>query len=100
MTTAELMALAVLRGDLDAARGLADHLMNDLEGTKVHLPAVKKFPMDLSKLRFVFYADTGCSGNVQINRQSLLQGVEEWLRGDTQVLGLIGVERMEVYELP
>ena len=99
MTTAEAMALAVLKGDLVAAKALADHLIADEAGTAgFALPPIQKFTGDFSKLRIVTYVDPALGADVQIDRERMRRSITNWLlRGEPLVL--MGFSRLELYEL-
>ena len=97
MTTAESMALAVLKGGLVAARALADLLMQEYsEGAKEMLP-FKKLPFDVGRARVIVYLD----GDTRLDERDALppeQAVADWLAGIGPLI-LCGIDRVEVYEI-
>lgn len=99
LTTAERMAIEVLRGDMAAARALADHLLNDLEGTVREVTPIKlKVTNPDARLQAIAYFNCSFS-DVAIDLETTRQVVDNWLR-DGGTLCVFGVSRVEVYELP
>jgi hypothetical protein len=102
MTTAEQMALEVLRGDLVAAKALADLLLENVAHGEIPVLRVKTITVsDPSRLKvLLYYSDTGYE--LTEDRILRFEGcIKDWLRvGGPTVLTLMGVDRMEIYELP
>jgi hypothetical protein len=100
LTDMEMMAVAVLKGDMGAAAALADEVVGRLrDGT--YIPPIRKGHIeDVDNLRFfVFMKDLQVDEEVDMEsiRNSLLQ----WVNGgeDLNALVLQGVDRIEVYEI-
>jgi hypothetical protein len=98
MTTLEAMALAVLKGDLAAARALADSLREEYGEGGIELPPVRKITASPERLRVV--AHFPLSPDIEVDDDSVKRGIVEWLTGKTRVLGLVGCERFDLYEFP
>lgn len=106
-TTAEQMAIAVLKGDLVAARVLADSLLEDCRGADAALPKVTKVTCDWSRLRVVVYVKDEVARNpdgYEFDRRATEEAIFGWLRGrrpeSAEVLVLAMIDRLELYELP
>lgn len=97
LTTAQLLAISVLQGDETALRPLLDELIEQGKEGGVRLPPVNKITVTKDRLRVIIYVG---SDDVEIDRASLDQAVKNWLSGKAQWLGLVGVDRVEIYELP
>ncbi len=100
LTTAENMALAVLRGDMIAARQLADYLLESYSGGAVEVPAVKKVTCERDRLRVVVYLKEGNSPESDEEYHAAQQFVNHWLANENNPLILNGVDRIELFELP
>jgi hypothetical protein len=101
MTTAEQMALEVLKGDSVAAKALADLLLENVAHGEIPVLTVKTLSIsDPSRLRVVLYFKEGEEHSYERIIQ-LERYVREWLgSGHLGVLSLQGVDRIEIYELP
>ncbi len=105
MTTAELLALAVLKGDDAAIWPLIDQLLETKGDTRTGLsiPPLKTFRVDAGQLRAIFYIDPQLEhlGNVVVDRNSLRGCYTRWLsdKGKDEPLILQGVDKVEFYEL-
>ncbi len=90
------MAMAVLRGDLAAAKGLADYLVNEAQG--IVLPPIKEIigiHTDPDAYRVALFIE---NPDVEIDRDLVDEAVESWLRrGGTLVLQ--GISRIEIYKV-
>jgi hypothetical protein len=102
VTTAEVMALAVLKGDLTAARALAESLMEDYEANGHELPPVTKITAPIEKVRVAVYlsSDETDQRLIPDELQAVRENVLNWLRGDANILIMTGIDRIELYELP
>jgi hypothetical protein len=100
LTTAELLALAVLRGDRDAALPLADAVLEAHGGTSRGLPPVKRITAERSKLRVLAYVNDTAYPPNQDDMASWREAINAWLAGERDPLFLTGVDRVELYELP
>lgn len=101
MTTAEQMALEVLRGDLVAAKALADLLLENVAHGEVPILRIKTLTVsDPSRLRVVIYFGKEYElTREMIERTEVI--VKNWLRANGSTVLLIqGVDRIEIYELP
>jgi hypothetical protein len=97
MTTLESMAIAVLRGDLAAARALADSLREEHSEGMMELPPVHRIKCDRDKLRVIVF----CPIEVVIDKRGIHEVVEKWIAGNgSKTLAVQGVERIELYEMP
>lgn len=96
MTTAELMALAVLKGDLDAAAQLADLLLENRNETSRQLPPVTRLTADAGGLRVIAYVAAGAV----VMAAGIEEAVRRWLAGQELALILSGIDRVELYEIP
>lgn len=104
MTTAEELALAVLRGDMSAVAPLCDKIMEDSSGlTYAPLPPVTT--IDRGRLRAVLTAPEGMTMTPE-NIEQALQVVVRWLNPDPNSpdsrypLILPHGARLELYSLP
>src|SRR5688572_4784577 len=99
LSTAERMAIAVLKGDLDAARLLATLLIDEYQEGAVPLPPVQRLKVSIDRVRCILYVQN--EPDIEPDSQDRLNAVfREWMSGERLVLGLVGVERVELYELP
>ena len=104
LSTAECMAVAVLRGDTAAARGLADLLVEEYGEGAVEIKPLK---LTVSKknggrLRALVFVRRGAEVDTDQIRQ-LCRQTESFLNSDDiapRALALQGVERVELYEIP
>lgn len=102
LSTYEVMALEVLKGNLSAARALADRLVED-EALGVFLPPVNRITCHASKLRVAVYFPALIDGREFIVDADSMSGqIEDWLSPlhEPAPLMLVGAERIELYELP
>jgi len=100
LSDAERMALAVLRGDLDTARALADHIINDLQGTvKVIVVERNKINLQSGRVRCLIFVKDDAAMD-EDERANLIRAVSRFMTGETNILGLTGIDRVEFYELP
>jgi hypothetical protein len=99
-STAEQMAIAVLRGDYTSAKALADLLQQEMADGAVPIPLVRKITCSLDKLRVcVFFP---ADSDVVIDRQGMRDAIGAWLesRRPDQALLLYGATHIELYEMP
>lgn len=96
MTTAEQLAVAVLRGDESAARGLVDCLLESWQGAARTVKPVR-LTTDTVGLRMIVYVK---EDHVIGNASELHRRCLKWLEGRGRVLMLRGADRVEVYQLP
>lgn len=99
MTTLELIAVEVLRGNMAAARGMLD-LLTEEESNGIRLPPVKHIKVDVAKIRVVlFFSDAAVlHGDIQVDIPVMIQAVNNWLEKGGPLL-LYGVDRIELYEM-
>lgn len=96
MTTAEAMAVAVLKGDLTAARALADLLVETVDRPAV-LP-VRVVDVPAARVKAVVYVKPFVGRD---EHAAVIEAVTRWLSdGRYRTLSLDCVERIELYELP
>ena len=97
MTTAELMAVAVLKGDMQAARALADHLCEQWAAGGVEVRAVK---VGTGRIRCVFSPPPGEPIDY-VAMQGLHESLPAFLTGQGPG-GLVIPPgwRMDMYEFP
>lgn len=98
MTTAEAMALAVLKGDIIAARQLADVLLEQYSQGHFEVPPLKIIT-DHSRVRVVLYLKDNFQAVDVIELSTIIR---DWLspnNTNSPALSLIGVDRMEIYEV-
>lgn len=98
MTTLEEMAIAVLKGDIAAARALADSLREEHSTGMMELPPVHKIKYDVDKVRVVAFVPMDV--DIVINHTEIQRAVRDWISGKDTVLTLLGVSRIELYEIP
>ncbi len=97
MTTAEQMAIAVLKGEMDTARILAAMLLDNAPLDATQQPAIKgRLTVNRGKLRVVLFAK---DGDVTWNYEETQREVRNWLDGRSSCLCLHGIDRIEFYEL-
>lgn len=97
LTLIESMAMATLKGDIVAARALADMLVNDYGGGNTPILPATRMTCRSGNVRAVVYLSKGVTIHGVIEG---MQGrVEEWLRGDGPALTVHGVDRIELFEL-
>ncbi len=89
------LALAVIRGDAEAALGLADQVHEQWEGEGVRLPPVQRLSVDAGRLRVVIHFPRGTT----MDEPAWRLAVEGWLRGDGPLF-LIGATGFDLYEIP
>lgn len=100
LSVAEQMAVAVLRGDVDAARALADHLLNELQAGAVRIKPTRKVTVTSDRIRVCLFFPLGTDvAGTLADDQNLQANVEAWLDSG-QALVLVGATHMEVYEMP
>lgn len=102
MTDAELMAVAVLKGDYKAALLLADEVTETVaRDPELRIPPVHRVTVtDRSRLRVVVYASQPPDGGEPIlDTDSLINGIEDWLTNGGPLM-LYGIDRLELFELP
>lgn len=94
------MALAVLRGNLEAALPLADLLLESHCNTDRKIEPIKNITCSLDKLRVLVFLDYDRWSDASTEDVNRLQAaVMEWLNG-SPVLVAVGIDRIEVYQLP
>lgn len=98
LDTAQRLALAVLQGDKAAAKQLADMITETHTQTVRELVPVQKITASADRVRVVAFADDPHS--VDLGGSTLEVEVERWLRGERKSLGMYGINRIEIYELP
>jgi hypothetical protein len=100
LSNAELLALAVLKGDRDAACALADCVQEEWSRNDRLLEPVQKITVPLEQARVVVFFKEGATRELA---ELAYKVIREGFRGgwrELTTVGLIGVERIEVYELP
>ena len=99
MTIAEQMAIAVLKGNMVEALVLADHLLEEYNNAKgFYLPKLKEIPYNLDNIRVVLFMRSDIEHD-QIDFGGTERALRSWLRGGDNPFILVGVERMEIYEI-
>ncbi len=100
MTTVEMLAVAVLKGDQTAARALFDALADEyVSGAREVLP-VHKLTVSRNRIRVAIFVDDESPLSVE-QLQSIRNGVSKWLDGgEWSTVVLQSIDRIEVYELP
>jgi hypothetical protein len=99
LSTAERLALAVLKGDQSAALALADHIQEEWNKGGKRLFPVVKVDCPFEQLRVVLFLRDG----VVFDRNRMQEYDEQfqyWIRGQVQWTALSGAERLEIYQLP
>lgn len=100
LSTAQMMALEVLKGDLTAAKMLADALVEEFSVDAVHLPPIQKINCSYRNIRVVFYLCSDVDPS-EVNLQDITNRIQDWLLGRvTGGLVLRGIDRLELYQLP
>lgn len=98
MTTAEAMAIAVLKGDMVAARALADHLLEDYPPGGRELPPLTKIRTDAADVRVVLWLRDGIRATGELIREAH-ETIADWL-DDGQTLVLPPeISRLDIYEI-
>lgn len=97
LTTAQKLALAVLMGDVEAALPLADCVLEEHGKGGERLEPVRKVTCSLDRVRVIAYAEDKDGIWDDVAFEAIVQS---WLRGERASLALIGVDRIEVYEMP
>ena len=100
MTTAEAMAVAVLKGDLVAARALADHLCETEPDRERQLLPIKTFKVDATNVRGIAFTMPELGNDVLIDVEGFRQTFDQWLRGEIRFMPTVGISRIELYEFP
>jgi hypothetical protein len=96
LTTAQALALAVLRGDTEAIGPLVDHLADTMQYSPKQMPPVRQVTCDRDRLRGIFYVS---DPRAVVDTVGLTNAYHEWLLyGEPMVL--TGIDRVELYELP
>jgi hypothetical protein len=100
LSTAELMALEVLRGNLDAAIPLADHLVNDVYQKEARQIKPVHNMIGNGKRKCIAYLEADTYGDSE-GLQRIVARLQDWLDGDGgECLVLSGISRVELYEFP
>lgn len=100
LSVAEQMAVAVLKGDMDAARMLADKLVDDIQNGVNELLPVKQIKTSVKNIRVAVYFPVTVDGHqVGVDLDNTREAVREWLE-EGGPLVLLGADRIELYELP
>ncbi len=101
MTTAEMLAVAVLKGDTTAIIPLLDELMDLHQAGAREIQPTKTVKIDAptKNMRLIVYAadDLEFADDAAGKVETLIQ---EWLSGKRASLALSGVARVDVYEFP
>lgn len=100
MTTAEAMAIAVLKGDMVAARALADHLCETEVNREKQLLPVKTFKVESNDIRVIAFVEPSLVNDVRLNEAGLRHSFKRWLSGEDRTLALTGFSHVELYEFP
>jgi hypothetical protein len=95
LSAAEHMAVAVLRGDLTAARALADCLVNDYGEGGREIPPLRRVTANRDRVRVILYLKDG----VEVDMPASTRAVAAWLSGDGPLFAA-GVDRVELFEVP
>ncbi len=103
MTTAESMAVAVLKGDLVAARALADLLMEEYQGGAKEIPVHKrKLTVNKKHIRAAVFLKQQVDTLENINH--IRNNISDWLSRKPKESHVIVcnamIDRIELYELP
>lgn len=101
LSTAQQLAVAVLQGDLDAVAPLLDHLteLSTADGRRL-VPLKSLQTGDPDRLRAVFYFSDPYTLDSNDLANTVQQAWRDWLSGRSRVLGISGIDRLEVYEVP
>lgn len=101
MTTAELMAVAVLKGDTTAARALADHLMGEF-ATGQELPPVRTFDVRAGfRLKAIAIPPESLSAVPTAGARAVAASVSNWLDARSPATAVLPPGwRVDLYELP
>lgn len=94
---AERMAVAILKGDWAAARAAADLLSETCSDGAVRVPPVRRLSVDAARVRVVLYVNESCSVGPE-GYELLSRHVNDWLSAGRPLV-LVGIDRVEVYEL-
>lgn len=97
--TMEIMAIAVLKGDFVAARQLADCLQEEYSNGAVEILPIKKITCDRNNLRIAVFVAPELVPDIQIDKARVDESINNWLDGKCN-LGLLGINRIELYEMP
>ncbi len=101
MTTAEAMAVAVLKGDMVAARALADHLCETAWRGAVELPPVRSIVADTERLRVIVYPKDGVQMLAETELVRFREQTKRWIDGEyNRIVVPFGIDRIELYEFP
>lgn len=99
--TSERMAVAVLKGDLAAARQLADLLCEGLQGGAVELPPVRRLSVDAGRVRIAAFISPEVAILSREDALAIRHNLRNWLTGTAdEIIILHGISRVELYELP
>lgn len=104
LSTAEQLALAVLRGDADAALALADEVQQTMAGTAGRLRPlagheVRRVTVERHRLRFLIFLKDNVEPPDPGVRENVARELEAWLTEQNHPLMVNGVERIEIYQL-
>jgi hypothetical protein len=102
MTLEEEMVMAVLRGDMVAAKALVD-ILTDKNIDIRSIPPVKQLIVNVDRIKALVIMREG-HPLTQEKFDELGRGIREWLREDNRnaelsLITLHGVERVELYEI-
>lgn len=97
LSSAESMAIAVLRGDLAAARALADMLVNECKDGLVPVPSIRRLTTDVRRLRFLVQTP---SDRPSPDHEHIQRCLHDWLATDSSLITMPDDWELHVYELP
>lgn len=94
LSTAELLALAILRQDESAIKPLLDYL-TEQESKGIKIPPINYIPINVDNIRVVLFFPMDC----EIDRESCNATIKDWLANPGTHLALQGCLRMEIYDI-
>jgi hypothetical protein len=105
MTNAELLAIAVLKGDECAVVGLVDAILEARAeaggGEAMPMRTVQRLSVPVGRVRVAAFMKDRASLPSRQEQDRLRNELRAWICGDrTQIVLFYGVDRIEIYEVP
>lgn len=100
LSTEELLAMAVLKGDLASAFPLCDLLLEKHSSKGITVAPLKHVKVGMDNTRMLVYlSDPNVDMDVE-HLDNLREGLRSWLRGKLEgPIFLYGIDRIELYEI-
>jgi len=101
MTDAEMLAVAVLKGDKDAILPLLDCLLEQHNYSGKRILPHRKHVIDCppQRLKAIVFCDNAHASGSSLER--VADDVRTWLEGEEEnLIAVAGIKRIEIYQFP